>query len=95
MQLNLFSVPIFIGNIDSKRLKFTNQKTQPSFASDVKTSIGTGEKNLREESAQYLVDSIIKLLEEKFKSPFRITLTNIWQNIYKKNDFQEKHMHRS
>ena len=93
MQLNLFSVPVFIGNINSKKLKFTNQKTQSSFASDVKTSIETGEKNLKEESAQYLVDCIVKLLEEKFKSPFRITLRNIWQNIYKKSDFQEKHIH--
>ena len=93
MQLNLFSVPIFIGNIDPTKLEFKNQKTKPTFDSGVHTSFASGNENLEKESFKYLANTIIKLLEEKFKSPFRITLTNIWQNIYKKNDFQEKHIH--
>ena len=93
MQLNLFSIPIFIGNIDPTKLEFKNQKTKPTFDSGVHTSFASGNENLEKESFKYLANTIIKLLEEKFKRRFRITFSNIWQNIYKKDDFQEKHCH--
>ena len=94
MIINLFEVPIFIGNIDSKKIKLKNQFFNPHWMSETNSSYT---KNTREtiekESALYLLNIIVQLLQEKINYSFEINLQNIWENQYNKDDYQEPHIH--
>ena len=90
MRLELFSVSVFIGNIDLKKIKLTS-KMGHAFVS--KTPSSFGRKNeLNPESAKYIISVIGKLLEEKYQH-FKVDLINTWRNKYLDNDFQEPHYH--
>lgn len=94
MKLNLFSVPIWIGNIDSENIKLIEQDLQPSFGSNIKTTYHESYKsNIQPESLEYLYQVIIRLLGETVKIPFQLRLINIWKNVYEDKDFQETHIH--
>jgi len=90
MNLDLFSVPFFIGNIDLKRIKL-EAKIGKAFTSRTPSSFS--EKNFIDpESKNYLMSVIAELLGEKYKY-FGITLIELWRNKYLDNDFQEPHIH--
>jgi len=90
MNLDLFSVPLFIGNIDLKRIKLEAEMGK-AFLSENPCSIY--EKNyLDPESVDYLKGVLAGLLREKF-SHFEIALLEIWRNEYLNNDYQEPHIH--
>ena len=90
MLLQLFSVPIFIGNINLKKIKLTTEIGE-AFLSRTPSSFGN--KNiLTPESGKYLLSVIAKLLEEKYQY-FKVGLKQIWRNKYLNNDFQEPHVH--
>tara|TARA_B100001564_G_C20345386_1_gene536476 strand:- start:75 stop:617 length:543 start_codon:yes stop_codon:yes gene_type:complete len=98
MILNLFEIPIFIGEIDLKKIKLKNRKLEKTWLSDTNSSYKkTLDENIEsvieKDSLIYLLDSLIKLFEEKKQKRFEISLINIWENIYKNNDFQEPHIH--
>ena len=94
MKIDLFSVPIWIGNIDSNKIKLKKEKLEPTFGSGVKTSFN---KNLGaiidETSLKYLYETLVKILDENINTSYNINLLNIWENYYENNDFQEKHLH--
>jgi len=90
MNLDLFSVPFFIGNIDLKKIKLEVEMGK-AFTSETPSSIG--KKNILDlESEKYLMGVLVDLLDEKF-SHFSIGLLSIWRNEYLNNDFQEPHVH--
>ena len=90
MNLDLFSVPFFIGNIDLKRIKL-EVEMGTAFTSETPSSYC--EKNLLDpESEKYLMKVLVDLLGEKF-SHFSVVLMSIWRNEYLNNDFQEPHVH--
>lgn len=94
MNIDLFSVTIFIGNIDASKIKLINKKTKPTFGSDVLTSFEEGKGSTpTKESLDYLYPTIVGLLDQKIKTPYKIQLINIWENHYINSDFQEKHIH--
>jgi hypothetical protein len=96
MIINLFEIPIFIGNIKSKEIKLKNQFFKSNWLSETKSSYDINEtsiEKIEDESASYLLKTIVKLLEEKINYPFRITLQSVWENEYGKDDYQEPHIH--
>ena len=94
MKLDLFSTPIWIGNIDASKIFLIEQDTKPTFGSEIKTTFneGLGSK-IDEKSTNYLYEIIISLLDETITMPYTITLGNIWENEYREYDFQENHIH--
>ena len=96
MVLDLFTIPVFIGNIDIKKINLKNQKYKKMWLSDTKTSYDQSFKNVSDmdkDSLKYLMESIIKILEEKINYSFELRLWNIWENNYIKDDYQEPHIH--
>jgi hypothetical protein len=92
MKLNLFSVPIFIANIDIDKLKIENGSFKETWLSETISSHAEGDV-IDKESSDYLLTTISKKLIAELKKPFKINLTHIWENHYKNNDFQERHTH--
>lgn len=64
MKIELFSIPIWIGNIDSSRIKIQDKNIGESFKSKIKTSIN-GQNIIDEDSLNYLYEIISKLLKKK------------------------------
>ena len=92
MKLDLFSTPVWIGNIDASKIVIKPQETKPSWDAEIQTTWGV-RNDIDNESVQYLFDNLINLLDETIISPYTINLINIWENFYKEDDFQEKHIH--
>jgi len=88
--LELFSVPIFIGNIDLKKINLTS-KMGHAFLSKTPSSF-EGKNDLDPISADYITAVLVELLKEKYQH-FTIALTSVWRNKYLNNDFQEPHVH--
>ena len=92
MIVNLFSVPIMIGNIDLKKVKLKNEGFSNKWLSQTKTSHGF--KNVFEPgSEKYVGNLFADSLGELIKRSFMLRFTAVWENNYMKNDFQEPHIH--
>jgi hypothetical protein len=91
MNLDLFAVPFFIGNIDLKNIKLDAEIGEAWLS---RTPSSKNEKNhLDPESSEYLMDVLLDLLGEKFTA-FSISLQgNVWRNEYLDKDWQEPHVH--
>jgi len=91
---NIFGMPIFVSNIESKKIKFEKQefkKTQ-SWVSNTVSSFYSQNK-LTENSEKYLFKQLIKNLDELYKKEYEIALQSIWTNKYLDKDYQEPHIH--
>jgi len=93
--VDLFKIPIFIGNIDSKKISLKNKVFKDTWMSKTKSTYEQSlEKNYENiDNIQYLLDVISKILQEKVKYSFKLSLINIWENNYINNDYQEPHIH--
>ena len=92
MIVNLFSVPIMIGNIDLEKVKIKNDKFSHKWLSQTKTSHGF--KNVFEPASEKYVGNLFAdSLGELIKRSFMLMFTAVWENNYIKNDFQEPHIH--
>ena len=91
MKVDIFPVSVFIGNVDLKKIKLTSEMGK-AFLSGTPSSFFT-KNTLDPESGKYLMQVIAELLGEKFHTFFTVSLTTIWRNSYKNNDFQEPHVH--
>ena len=92
MQINLFSIPIFVDNIDASKINFDNLEYKNNFQSAVKSSYGTNSQ-INKESMNYLIEIIGRNIYEFVKKGFELEVVSVWQNFYDNNDFQEKHIH--
>jgi hypothetical protein len=93
MKLDIFSIPVFIDNIDSSKINISFDKLNKKWASETSTSFGI-ENRISEKSIIYLLSNIAENLKDFFiDTPFKVELIEIWENIYKENDFQENHIH--
>jgi hypothetical protein len=90
MKLELFSVPLFIGNVDLKKIKLDATMGEAYMS---KTPSSFNKKNILDsESEQYLLSVISELLRENYQN-FSVRFEDIWRNKYVDNDFQEPHVH--
>ena len=92
MKLNLFSVPIYIDNVDLNKIKVNNKDFKKTFLSETKTSINF-KNTIDEDGAKYILNKISNLIQKDIKCSYKLFLQNIWENIYEKEDYQEKHNH--
>jgi hypothetical protein len=96
MKINLFSVPIFIGNIDTEKIRLENETFKQAWLSETTSSYNDCQNiKLDDDSVIYLLENISKLLKQEIKNSFELTLKNIWSNKYNINDYQEEHIHSS
>ncbi len=93
MKLNLFSVPIWVGNIDSSKIILEEKQIQNSFDSEVKSSYNDECLSIQEESLNYLYQIVVNLLNQEIIGSYEVKLNNIWSNYYEESDFQENHIH--
>tara|TARA_R110000796_G_scaffold218727_1_gene334668 strand:+ start:2427 stop:2954 length:528 start_codon:yes stop_codon:yes gene_type:complete len=93
MKINIFSIPIFLGNIDVKKIKIENQTYKKNWTSETLSSYKSPNISLDEKSTLYLLKIISKLIVPEVKNKFNINLLDIWTNKYSKNDYQEEHIH--
>ena len=84
MKLELFSVPVFIGNVDLKKVKLTSEMGQ-AFPSRTPSSYNC-KNTLDPESAKYITNTIAELLKEKYRN-FNLKLARIWRNKYINQDY--------
>jgi hypothetical protein len=92
MIIELFSTPIFLGNIDASKITLINEEFKNKWESETKTSFDSS-PIIEKESGTYLLHTISKLLTPKFNRSFELCLTNIWSNKYEVEDYQEEHIH--
>ena len=92
MIVNLFSVPVLIGNINLDKIKIDNEKFKTKWMSSTKTSHGF-KNTIDPESQKYMGKKFALLLKTLLKEKFNLKLMHIWENIYEKNSFQEPHTH--
>ena len=96
MIVDLFKIPIFIGNINVKKIIFKNKNFNKTWISETPSSYNQSFENvsnMKNENIKYLLETIVKILEEKIQYPFELNLQNIWENNYVNNDYQEPHIH--
>ena len=92
MRIDLFSVPIFINNIDSSKIVIDSKIIKKNWNSETNSSHGN-DNYINKESMVYLFEIINKSMMDFIKNDYKIELLNIWENFYNSNDFQEKHIH--
>jgi hypothetical protein len=92
MRIDLFSIPIFINNIDSSKIVVESTAIKKNWNSETKSSHGS-ENYISKESTKYLFDIVNESMKDFIKNDYKIELLNIWENFYNLNDFQEKHVH--
>jgi len=92
MKLELFSIPVYIDNIDCSKIKLKNVKFTKTWFSKTESSHDYVNE-LDEESNKYLLNKIWNLIYGDFNGLFEIKIKNIWENRYKKFDYQEAHNH--
>lgn len=94
MKIDLFSIPIFIGNINAEKIKIENETFKETAWSKFNSSYDSSKTNkLSKESNEYLLKNIANLLQDQIKRSFEISLINIWTNKYGVNDHQDLHFH--
>ena len=92
MKLDLFSIPIYIGDIDCDKIKIDHKGWRKNWLSETKTSHSFSNE-VEKDSAHYLLQTIAKLIKDDFNFDANLRLCSVWENHYKDNDFQEPHIH--
>lgn len=90
MKIDLFSVPIYITNIDLEKLKLSPKEISKTWLSETPSSLNS-QHMVEAESLEYILREISSLLN--LTVDCKIKLKKIWENHYKKGDFQESHVH--
>ena len=73
MIVDLFTIPIFIGNIDVEKININNKNFQKTWITETPSTYYESFENvsnMAEENIKYLLKTIVKILEEKIKYPF-------------------------
>ena len=83
MITNLFETPIFVSNIDAKKIKFKHEKIGVTKDWISKTISSHSNKNvLTDDSIKYLMDCIIKSLDRKYRNLDRTRFSTIHSKTY-------------
>jgi len=92
VKIDLFAIPIFVGDIDLNKVNINNVDFHNQWLSNTESSHGFN-NTLEKESNEYLCKIISSHLTNNFNHLIEVEITSIWQNNYKNNDFQESHIH--
>ena len=92
MQIDIFSLPIFVNNIDSSKIIIDNTRVDKRWNSETYTTFGS-DYIIQKESLIYLLNIINETIFDFIKKDYKLELINIWENFYEENDFQENHIH--
>ena len=92
MRQNLFSIPFFFDNVDLSKISLIDKERKPTFVSGVQSSFNT-HRIVKKETLTYLTKLIWKNIECICKGSFSIEISEMWRNVYTKNDCQEPHIH--
>jgi len=82
MKINLFQIPIFIGNIDCSKIILKSEGVEKTWNSQTLSSHNFSIK-MSKDSLDYLLKKIWMLIQSEFKTDFKIKLHSIWENFYK------------
>ena len=94
MKVDLFSIPVFIGNIDLKKIKYNQEpKYKKAWHSRTLSTHDVEENFYTEDTLGYVAYTIIDILTPNIRASFKIELIGMWENLYKQKDFQEPHIH--
>jgi len=85
----IFPTPLWVKNVNTKKLKLISTNFKKNWLSDTLSSYG-GDNQISRTGYEYLKSKILDCLKDINIKDCKIT--DIWRNIYD-NDFQEKHMH--
>ena len=96
MIINIFSIPIFIGNIDASKIKFIKEiETTDTWLSKTPSSynIDNPDSVIDKETIKFILQSFADELTQVVSGTFELRLKNIWENNYRTEDYQEPHIH--
>ena len=92
MKQDLFSVPVFIDEVDLSKIVIVDEDMQPTFRSGVHTSLRC-DKKIPQETISYLSRVIAKNIDTLNIDYSRLEIVELWRNRYKETDWQEPHIH--
>ena len=92
MEINLFSLPVYIGNIDCQKIILKNKKFEKTWLSETQSSHNFNNE-LDVESWNYLAKIISDLIKPHFNFKYSMVLKAIWENHYEEHDYQDAHIH--
>ena len=98
MVINLFEIPVIIGDIDVNRINLSNKEFKKTWLSQTPSTHFQSiydKKMIEGEDFKYLIATLVSMLKEKINYSFEIVLQNIWENHYRKNDYQDPHIHEN
>ncbi len=91
MKHELFSIPVFIDQVDLSKIEITQSKFDPTWHSNTPSNY-LHQPNIHPDTFDYLSDIIDRHLRStgKYKNP---TIGAMWRNNYTATDTQEVHIH--
>jgi len=92
MKLNLFSIPVYIGNIDVDKIVIENKGFKKNWYSETESSYSY-QNIIDQKSGEYILETINSLIGSDLPPHKTYKLLNIWENKYGSGDFQERHVH--
>ena len=88
MKLNIFSIPIYIGNIETDKIQISNKGFEKTWLSKTESSHNYVNE-IEESSWAYLQKIIVDLLKEDFNYTYELTLKSIWKMNIRKMIFKK------
>ena len=91
MKIEIFKLPIWIGNIDCEKIDLESNDMKRTWYSETLSSLNTDNK-ISQKSMNYILNIIYNLTKKEY-GYYQYGLLNIWSNSYAENDYQEPHIH--
>ena len=92
MKIDLFSIPVFLKNIDIHSIDLKSESFEKRWLSNTLSSYKKTNQ-LKNESLNYLLKIIGESIVDTIPFEAELSLIDMWENRYDENDFQEKHIH--
>jgi len=91
MQVDMFCIPFFIGEVDLSKIKITHKETEKIWLSQVESSFGK-ENIVDPETYEYLQEKFLELMPPELIGG-NPRFGEVWRNKYTKTDWQDIHIH--
>lgn len=90
MRVDIFSIPVFIENVDLTRIEISDEPTERIWLSETPSTLGK-KHEISPETFEYLIEIFTKNLGELVGPNPRFG--EIWRNKYDESDWQDIHIH--